>query len=202
MVTEAPLSGIVKPAYGELLHANGWKPTPGPDGQDNGAVELDGKGGMIKYKLLAFPEENFTVSIWVSVTRLPSTHYGQVFSAWAAGMDDPLRLVVQGGKLYARIEAGVFYGTEGFPLEVDTWYHVAGVKEGRKLVLYIDGKPHSTAYVPRTITSSATDFAIGGNPHYGGPEFLPARLAELKFFARALSADEVKRLRQSKRGER
>ena len=73
---------------------------------EGGAIELDGKGSMIKYKLLTFPELDFTVSIWVSVTRLPSTNYGQVFSAWAGGMDDPLRLVVQGGKLHARIEAG------------------------------------------------------------------------------------------------
>jgi len=202
MVTEAPLQGDVKPAYGELLRAKGWKPAPGPDGTTNGAIELDGKDSMIKYKLPMFPEEDYTVSICVSVTRMPSTHYGQAFSAWAAGMDDPLRLVVQGGKLYARIEAGVGYGTEGFPLKTDTWYHVVGVKQGQKLVLYVDGKAHSTANVPRTIASIATDFAIGGNPNYSGPEFLPAKLAHLKFYARALSADEVKQLRQSKCGER
>ncbi len=202
IVTEAPLRGDVKPAYGELLQAKGWKPAPGPSGTGNGAIELDGKGSMIKYKLAAFPEENYTVSIWVSVTRMPGTNYGQVFSAWAAAMDDPLRLVVQGGKLYARIEAGVGYSTEGFPLKTDTWYHVVGVKQGRKLVLYVDGKAHSTANAPLTIASSAADFAIGGNPNYSGPEFLPAKLAGLKFYARALSADEVKQLRQSKRGER
>ncbi len=200
MVTEARLRGDVKPAYGELLQATGWKPTSGPDGTGNGAIELHGKGSMIKYKLITFPEENYTVSIWVSVTRMPSTNYGQVFSAWAVGMDDPLRLVVQGGKLYARIEAGVGYGTEGFPLKTDTWYHVVGVKQGQKLVLYVDGKAHSTANAPRTIASSAANFAIGGNPNYIGPEFLPAKLARLKFYARALSADEVKQLWLSKRG--
>jgi hypothetical protein len=133
---------------------------------------------------------------------MPSTNYGQVFSVWAVGMDDPLRLVVQGGKLYARIEAGVGYGTEGFPLKANTWYHVVGVKQGQKLVLYVDGKVHSTANAPRTIASSAADFAIGGNPNYSGPEFLPAKLARLRFYARALPADEVKQLRQSERGER
>ncbi len=202
MVTEAPLRGDVKPAYGELLLSKGWKPVRGPDGKANGAIELDGKGGMIKYKLITFPEEDYTVSIWVSVTRMPNTNYGQVFSAWSAGMDDPLRLVVQGGKLYARIEAGAGYGTEGFPLKTDTWYHVVGVKQGRKLVLYVDGKARATANAPRMIASSAADFAIGGNPNFSGPEFLPAKLADLKFYARALSADEVKQLHQSTRGER
>lgn len=201
MIIEAPLRGDVKPAYGALFEAKGWKPAPGPDGKANGAIELDGGGSMVKYKLLTFPEADYTVSIWVSVTKFPSTNYGQVFSAWAGGMDDPLRLVVQGGKLHARIEAGAGYGTEGVPLRTDTWYHVAGVKEGQKLTLYVDGKAHSTAKAPQTIVSSAADFAIGGNPNFSGPEFLPARLADLKFYACAVSADEVKRLHQSMRGK-
>ena len=72
-----------------------------------------------------------------------------------------------------------------------------GVKQGQKLTLYVDGKAHSTANVPLTIVSSAADFAIGGNPNYSGPEFLPAKLAGLEFYARALSTDEVKRLHQA-----
>jgi len=82
MVTESSLRGDVKPVHGELLQASGWRSAPGPDGTADGAVELDGKGGMVKYKLLSFPERDYTVSIWVSVTRMPSTQYGQVFSAW------------------------------------------------------------------------------------------------------------------------
>jgi hypothetical protein len=202
MITEASLRGDVKPACGALLEAKGWKPAPGPDGTSNGAIELDGNDSMIKYKLLTFPEADYTVSIWVSVTKFPSTNYGQVFSAWAGGMDDPLRLVVQGGKLFARIEAGAGYSTEGFPLEINTWYHVVGVKQGQKLTLYVDGKAHSTANAPLTIVSSADDFAIGGNPNYSGPEFLPAKLADLRFYARALSPDKVKQLHQSKPGGR
>jgi DUF1680 family protein len=200
MVTEASLRGDLKTGHGELLEAKGWKPAPGPDGAANGAIELDGEGGMVKYKLLTFPEEDYTVSIWVSVTGMPSTMYGQVFSAWAGGMDDPLRLVVQDGKLYARIEAGAGHGTDGFTLETGRWYHVVGVKQGAKLTLYVDGREHSTANAPPVIVSNAADFAIGGNPNFSGPEFLPARLADLKFYARALSHDEVKQLYQSMRG--
>ncbi len=202
MVTEAQLQGDVKPAYGELLEATGWKPTSGPEGKENGAIQLDSKSGMIKYKLLTFPEENYTVSIWVSVTAKGDTNLGQVFSAWTGGMDDPLRLVVQGGKLFARIEAGGGYGTDGFSLKTDTWYHVAGVKQGDKLLLYVNGKLRSSSVAPRTIASSAANFAIGGNPNFSGAEFLPAKLARLSFYARALTASEVQQLWQSRRGER
>ena len=109
-------------------------------------------------------------------------------------MDDPLRLVVHKGKLHARIEAGRFYGTDGLAVEVGTWMHVAAVKQGARLTLYINGKSFASAKVPERVVSSAGDFAIGGNPHYHGPEFLAARLADLRVYARAVPADEVHRL--------
>ncbi|HUT01901.1 MAG TPA: LamG domain-containing protein, partial [Phycisphaerae bacterium] len=193
MLTHAPLAGDVKPKYGRLLDARGWKPAPGPDGKPNGAVELDGKTGRVIYGLAAFPERDLTVSIRVSVVSLPKTNYGQVFSAWCRNMDDPLRLVVHKGKLHARLEAGGFFGTKGMAVKAGTWYHVAAVKQGAKLTLYVDGKAVGSAPVPETVGSLAEDFAIGANPHFGGPEYLAARLADLRFYARALSAEQVKR---------
>lgn len=65
-----------------------------------------------------------------------------------------------------------------------------------------NGKAYSTANVPLTIVSKADDFAIGGDPNYSGSESLLAKLADLKFYARALSPDEVKRLYRAMRGER
>jgi hypothetical protein len=202
MITAASLSGQVKPEYGTLLAADGWKSAPGPAGEPNAAIELDGKG-TLKYKLVAFPEEAYTVSIWVAVAQLPDGRIGQVFSAWCAGMDDPLRLVVEEGKLFARIEAGAGYGTEGVEIEAGRWYHVAGVKQGEDLVLFVDGEARSSARAPFWITTAATDFALGGNPNYtGAPEFLPARLADLRFYARGLSAEEVKGLYEAGCGTR
>ena len=195
MIVAAPLTGDVKPSYGELLDARGWKPATGVDGKDGGAIELDGRNGLVRYRLLQFPEESFAVSVWVSVTALPTTQYGQIFSGWAGGGDDPLRLFISGGKLSARIEAGKFYDTESVPVQTGEWYHIAGVKQETKLTLYVDGQARSTIAVPASVTSQAADFALGGNPHFaGGPEFLAARLADLRCYARALSADEVSRL--------
>ncbi|NQT52184.1 glycoside hydrolase family 127 protein [bacterium] len=196
-VTLAPLAGDLKPAYGKLLDAQGWKPAPGPDGKPNTAIELDGTTGLVRYELAAFPETDFTIGVWVNVLRLPKTNYGQVFSAWCRGMDDPLRLVVHQGKLDARIEAGKFHGTDGWPVKLDAWTHVAAVKQGARLTLYINGKPLASTAVPERVVSMAHDFALGGNPHYGGAEFLACRLAALSFHARALSAKEIQQLHRS-----
>ncbi len=195
MIVAAPLDGQVKPSYGTLVDAKGWKPTTGLADKNNDAIETDGTGGMVRYKVLTFPEEQFTVSIWVLVVRESGNRYGQIFSAWTAGMDDPLRLFVSGGKLSARIEAGRSYDTEQVPIETGKWYHVAAVKDGTKLTLYVDGQARSTVAAPAHVVSAASDFALGGNPHYRGtPEFLQARLADLRFYARALSAEEIKGL--------
>ncbi len=194
MVTAAPLRGEIKPSYGVLADGKGWKPAPGPDNQPNTAIELDGTQGIVRYKLLLFPEDDYSVSIRLMVTRFPTTQYGQIFSAWCGGMDDPLRVVVAGDKLSARIEAGELYRTGDATLETGRWYHVAVVKQNNKLTLYVDGKAHSAGAAPAVVTSNAHDFALGGNPHFAGPEFLAARLADLEFFARALSAEEVKAL--------
>ncbi len=195
MVAAVPLQGDVKPEYGVLMKAKGWKPAAGPKGSRRGAIELDGKSGFVKFELISFPEENYTVSIWTSVAASHGDRFGQLFSAWAAGMDDPLRLVVTGGKLFGRIEAGRNYGTEGVAIAVDKWYHVVGVKHGDKLTVHLDGRARTSANVPRAVRSNAMNFAIGGNPNFSGaPEFLAAKVADLRFFARALSAEEVKQL--------
>lgn len=54
-------------------------------------MELDGQKDRLTYQITEFPEEDYSVAIQVCLIRLPEGHLGQVFSAWAAPMDDPLR---------------------------------------------------------------------------------------------------------------
>ena len=115
-------------------------------------------------------------------------------------MDDPLRLCVQGGKLFARVEAGKAYSTGGVPVGPDRWYHVAAVKAGERLTLYVDGKPAGSMQVPADVHSAARDFALGANPHYTGQsEHLACRLRGLTFLVRALGPEEVAGLFQKQR---
>jgi len=186
------LAGKPKPRYGKLDRTKGASPAEGIGGKAGGAVALDGNKSMLEYAIGEFPDDKYSLSVWVRITRPPKSALGQVFSAWAAGMDDPLRVCFVDGKLYARIEAGRGYGTPGVPVEIGRWLHVAAVKADRKLTLYVDGKSRAQADVPELVYSSARTVALGANPHYTGNEYLPAAFADFALYARALSEAEVK----------
>ena len=194
VLTAAPLRGDPKPRSGTLSSATGARSAPGRQGEPDGAVELDGAGGRLVYGLNEFPEENYTLAVWVRINKLPEGRIGQVCSAWATGMDDPLRVCVDHGKLFARIEAGQGYSTEGVPVGAGQWHHIAAVKDGARLTLYLDGVARAHAAAPETLHTTARDFALGGNPHFGGNEFLAAQFAGLVFYSRALGEAEIKKL--------
>jgi len=191
ILVEAPLTGSPDPDSGKLKSAQGWKSALGPSGEPNRAVELDGRNGMLTYALRAFPPKQYTVSLWFSYTKKES-RLGQLFSAWCRGMDDPLRICVQNGRLSTRIEAGRRYDGKPIPVEPGKWYHVCVVKDGPKLTLYLDGHEVSHVDVPTEIRSQACDIALGGNPHYtGASEHLACRVAGLQMSVRALTPEEV-----------
>jgi uncharacterized protein len=162
--------------------------------RDADGTEVNGRDQMLLYELPAWPEADFTVAVRVRFKELPRGRVGQVFSAWCAGMDDPLRLVVDGGKLFARVEAGSGFSTAGSPVDTGRWYAIAAVKWGGTLTFYLDGRAAGSCPVPEFSTTQARDCALGGNPHYAGNEFLAARFADFAFYARALSAEEIRRL--------
>jgi DUF1680 family protein len=198
IVVRAELLGDPAPSYGELVKAQGWQSAPGPSGQRNGAVELDGKSGMLTYRITTFPDYEYTVSVWFAV-QTEEESMGQVFSAWCRSMDDPLRICVKRDQLSAKIEAGAGYSTRQQPIDTGRWYHAVVVKQARALTMYLDGQPVSSISVPQEIHSVARDFALGGNPHFSGDEYLACRVSQLAFFARAMTADEVAQLHQQQR---
>jgi hypothetical protein len=194
-----PFLGQVTPKVGRLLSAPKVNSVAGPRGNAAGAVELDGVDDRLVYGLEAFPEADYSLSIYVRLTRLPEGHLGQVFSAWAGPMDDPLRVCVDGGKLFARLEAGQGYSTEGVQVSAGRWYHVAAVKSGDTLKLFVDGQLRGSTTVPEQVQSAAQEIALGGNPHYAGNEFLAAQLADFVFYGYGFEPAELQQLYQQSR---
>ncbi len=181
------LRGEKPPQWGSLRSAKGA--ARGPEG-----TRVNGRDQMLVYAVPAWPDEDFTVAVRVRIDELPQGRIGQIFSAWAAGSDDPLRLVVENGKLFARIEAGGGGGTAGVAIEPGRWHHVAAAKRGTTLTLFLEGRAAGSTAAPRFATTTARDCALGGNPHFTGDEFLGATFANFSFWGRGLSDDEVRRL--------
>jgi hypothetical protein len=181
------LRGSDAPQFGEVKSAKF-------SSRDGEGTEVNGRDEMLTYALPAWPEEDFTVSVRVNIKELPQKRIGQVFSAWAGGMDDPLRLVVDGGKLFARIEAGGGFSTPGAPVETGRWYAVAATKRGGTVTLFVDGHTVGSCAATEFMTTQAQDCALGGNPHFSGNEFLAARFADFRFYAKSLSTEEIQAL--------
>jgi len=187
VLIEAPLRGSAEPRYGRIIDS------AGVEASADGAV-LDGERGRIRFALRAFPSRDYAVVARVRVRAFPQGRIAQVASAWTGPMDDPLRIVVEGGKVSARIEARAAYATPPVPVEAGKWFHVAAVKTGNKLTLFVDGEARASADVPEEVDSEARSVGVGGNPNFGGNEFLAATIADFAVYARALSGEEVHRL--------
>jgi len=181
------LRGEEAPKFGEVVSAKFVA-------RDAEGTRVNGRDQMLIYAVPAWPEEDFTVAVRVRIEKMPKGRIGQIFSAWTAGMDDPLRLVVDNGKLFARIEAGGGFGTPGVPVEIGQFHGVAAVKRGGTLRLFLDGQPAGSCAAPEFTPTTARDCALGGNPHFSGNEFLAASFAEFGLWERALSTEELSRL--------
>jgi DUF1680 family protein len=193
VMLDAPLHGDAEPLHGRLAVQTGVAACEGPRGEPGGAVELSGDRPLVAFAVRRFPSENYSAAVWVRAAKAPE-RMAQVLSAWCKAGDDPLRVSLEGGRIFARIEGGGFHSTPGAPFPFDQWTHVAFVKEGDKLRLYLNGEAVAEAASPRRVFSGSTDVALGGNPKFSGDESLPARYAGFRLYARALSASEVARL--------
>jgi hypothetical protein len=181
------LRGEAAPKFGNLSPSR-------HESHDAEGTQVNGRDQMLVYSVPVWPEEDFTVAVRVRINEMPKSRLGQIFSAWTAGMDDPLRLAVENGKLFARIEAGQSFGTEGTLISIGTWHHIAAVKSGTTLKLFLDGQPAGSCAAPEFTATAARDCALGGNPKFTGNEFLAAAFADFGLWEHALSPAEAQRL--------
>jgi len=188
------LRGKPEPSTGRLLSAIKVVPAPGRDETADTAVAFNGRDARVQYELGSLWGE-FTVAAWLYLEDYSDKTYQQVFSAWAGGSNDPLRVSVMGRELVARIEAGSLHTTAGVPIERRRWYHVAAVRSRLQLDLYVDGELRaSTPAPPNDCPSAVRSCAIGANPNYPGDEYLSGRLQQFLLTARPLPAEEIREL--------
>lgn len=191
LLAASGLDGSGAPSFGACTLQSGLAATQDRNGRAGGAL-LFNEGSRLRYSLPFFPETDYTFMAWICPAALPVPNIQQVFSAWCRGMDDPLRVTVDGDEVSARMESGGGWRTPGVRLEAGRWVHVAAVKQGGALTLYVGGVARGSVPVPARISTLCTEIGIGFNPLYTGGEHFTGAIDDFSFVARALGADEVR----------
>lgn len=118
----------------------------------------------------AFGSSNFTLEAWVRFNNA-TTSSGVLFHQWAGAGNRAFYLQFQPGSNVV----GFQYTTDGttaisltfnaWDPSVDTWYHVAVVRNGSDLTLFIDGVGNGVSNIStNSIFDSTADFCISGIP--------------------------------------
>ena len=192
VVVASPLDGDGTPTSGELLVSRSITPAEDRRGNSSGALAFNGRDSKLSYRLAYFPEGDYSALCWFYLESYPKERYEQIVSAWCPG-EDPLRITVEGEELFARIEGHGTGGTPRVPVGLQRWTHVAAVKEEGKLALYVDGVSAGSTAAPAVVLSRSTEIALGANPLFTGHEYFHGRIDDFRFFARALSPEEVRK---------
>lgn len=84
------------------------------------------------------------------------------------------------------------FAESSIPVNDGRWHHVAGVWDGRTLVVYADGQPGSPVDFTGAIGSSTQPLRIGANSNNASQERIRGALDEIAIYGRALSAEEIR----------
>jgi hypothetical protein len=85
VLVQAALRGSAKPQFGQLAQEPPIQPAEGPTGSANQAVALDGKSQKLVYQIDEFPEEDYTMAVWVRINESPSNRIDRSSAPGAQG---------------------------------------------------------------------------------------------------------------------
>ncbi len=75
-----------------------------------------------------------------------------------------------------------------YPLPPEEWVHVAAVKRGPEVTVYLGGQPVASGELPADLPS--LPFFLGGDPHAN--ELSTCELADVRLYHQALSAEQIR----------
>ena len=184
--------------------------TYGP-GQDGNAFSFDGVDDYIDLGTSSnFNFDDFTLSAWVNVNPADNTDDKRLISN-----DDYTSDTDSNREVYVLLTSSISTGAGGIPaliiLKQDNpafrdyvnaadpltngWHHLAGVRSGNTLLMYVDGVLSSSKITTITETlSPESSLVISGiSPTLPG-QFFKGSADEIKIYNRALTAAEILKL--------
>lgn len=182
---------------GELHGQPRWTPEAGGHG---GALEFDSQRDWVE-----FPDSTdldfrngLSVAVWVKARRVGKATdtllaKGEAWRLHRLGGKGDLEFVLTGpqttGSSKGKAPSVVFKG----PLEDNQWHHIAGVYDGKRIVLYVDGEEQDAVSASGPISANNVPVTLGENAASRGRLF-GGWLDDARLYTRALSAEEVKAL--------
>ncbi|MGQ9730344.1 MAG: LamG domain-containing protein [Candidatus Zipacnadales bacterium] len=188
-----------EPAYNGRLRDCRWA-----EGRVGHCLQFDGKSGevLIPAEFSFHNLTQFTLSAWVKLTGLPVQGNGNTLVNkgpespvqhfwWWIGYPPSYSLVLEMGSEAHRW--GASFSSDPLDWELGRWYHVAVVFESAegssKTVHYRDGQMVGTVTREEAFNSGSYDIRLGT---YGGLHWMDGYIDEVKFWDRALSAEEIR----------
>jgi hypothetical protein len=194
---------VVRDENGQVVHGTG--PFGESPSSSSRGVRLDGSGDFVQ-----FDDENafdvgagdFTLAAWVRIpSQVPSTGSytiaGKNRAGIVPGSHPGYRLAWSNGQTLVHVDNGTTRFSAGAAgvLQRERWHHVAGIRNGTQLALYVDGVLIDTEALPAAFSvENDRPFAIGASFHSSPERFFRGDIDNAALFRRALSIADLRAL--------
>lgn len=149
--------------------------------------------------------QDFTVAAWVNPQEITIGHYncmvskddGATGSGWAFALVPPAHTIQL--VLVTNSQAALWAGSTSAP-PVGAWTHVAAVREGSTVTVFVNGLAETTISAPSVALGNTAPLLVGAwydsrfNPPIQAGEGAKSQVDEVALFNRALSAAEIRAL--------
>ena len=174
--------------------------TNGSTGKINSSIKLDGTDDKITFgnptSLQVAGTKNFSVAAWI---------YSTQNKCGREGVDKSYNILcgtetnggwVLGGRT-GSLDFMVSDSTNlqshrlSFSSQLNTWYHLVGVRNGNTLYLYVDGKLNKTGDITGFVIDDNKNFSIGGNITAW---LWPGQIDDVRIYNYALTPEQIKQV--------
>ncbi|MDP7033627.1 MAG: metallophosphoesterase [Planctomycetota bacterium] len=144
-------------------------PTEGvPDEWGQRSVQFDGKSGCLRVdsSALGLPDGPFTVECWMKAEDLQNRR-----ALLAKTENSEFSIFVSGGTPTFSVHLGGRYANARGPkgcLQLNRWYHLAGVYDGSEVRLYLDGIRIAQSPAQGARRQNGLPFLVGADPDNRG----------------------------------
>ncbi len=126
------------------------------DSEVNKALHFDGVNDIVQLPYVA-PPSNMTIETWVKASNTSGSH---IILNWiGTSPTNTIEFYLNGGQVYYGEWDGSWAAFGGTQIGDNNWHHVAVVKNGSSLTMYIDGERKHTTTISKSLT--LTDLNLG-----------------------------------------